>query len=85
MYWTQFLYGIMSFPFLVFVIPMCQAILTKARPTAYDRDGRCVPTYVATADYVKKYGHKINSDIVNNKSEEETPMIEVEDLDYVLN
>lgn len=85
LYWTQFVYGIMSFPFLIFAVPMCQSILTKARPTAYDRDGRCVPLYIASEDYVKKYGHKINSDIVGSNQREDQPMIEVEGLEYVLN
>jgi len=85
LYWAQFVYGLLSFPFLVFMIPMCPNILTKARPTAYDRDGRCVPTYVATEEYVKKYGKSLNSSIVEDiKTDEAKPMIAIDDLDYVL-
>ena len=84
LYWAQFVYGLLSFPFLIFAVPLCPNILTKARPTAYDRDGRCVPTYVATEAYVKRYGHKLNASIVEGPAEDDKPMIEVDDLDYVL-
>ena len=84
LYWAQFVYGLLSFPFLIFAVPLCPAILTKARPTAYDRDGRCVPTYVATEAYVKAYGQKINASVVVGDAEEDKPIIEVDDLDYAL-
>lgn len=42
-YFCQIMYGLLSFPFLVFSIPMMTVILTKSRETTYDSFGRCVP------------------------------------------
>lgn len=36
-------YGLLSFPFIAFVIPPLNAILTHAKPTAYDQAGNAVP------------------------------------------
>eukprot|EP00828_Plagiopyla_frontata_P032698 TRINITY_DN42566_c0_g1_i1.p4 TRINITY_DN42566_c0_g1~~TRINITY_DN42566_c0_g1_i1.p4 ORF type:complete len:113 (-),score=13.69 TRINITY_DN42566_c0_g1_i1:162-500(-) len=36
-------YGLLSFPFLIFSIPFLNNILTKSRPTGYDKYGRCLP------------------------------------------
>jgi hypothetical protein len=58
---SQFIYGILSFPFLIFLIPGFKQILTKSRPTAYDRFGRTVPLYCSSENYIKKYG-KIDED-----------------------
>jgi len=40
-YAVQVLYGLMSFPFFLFTLPMLQRVLTHAMPTAYDRRGAC--------------------------------------------
>lgn|SRR3990167_8655917 len=42
-YFCQIVYGFLSFPFLVFAIPMMTTMLTKSRETKYDKYGRCVP------------------------------------------
>ena len=39
----QILYGLLSFPFLIFSLPLMTTMLTKSRPTRYDSYGRCVP------------------------------------------
>jgi hypothetical protein len=36
-YFVRIIYGLLSFPFLVFQLPFIQNILTKSRPTAYDK------------------------------------------------
>ena len=37
------IYGLLSFPFMIFAIPILAEIVTKTRPTRYDKYGRCVP------------------------------------------
>jgi hypothetical protein len=46
---------------MIFLFPGTQVIITKSRPTAYDRFGRCVPRYVSSQKYIKNYG-KIDDD-----------------------
>ena len=36
-YFTKILYGMLSFPFLFFVIPQMISLLTKSRSTAYNK------------------------------------------------
>lgn len=36
-YFVRIIYGLLSFPFLVFQLPFIQNVLTRSRPTAYDR------------------------------------------------
>jgi hypothetical protein len=43
MYLVKTIYGILSFPFLIFVIPTIQYLLTNSRDTGYDKYGQCVP------------------------------------------
>jgi len=42
-FWCRVLYGIEALPFTPFIIPVVDRILLHARPTYYDRTGRCVP------------------------------------------
>eukprot|EP01016_Furgasonia_blochmanni_P003996 TRINITY_DN11557_c0_g2_i1.p1 TRINITY_DN11557_c0_g2~~TRINITY_DN11557_c0_g2_i1.p1 ORF type:complete len:636 (+),score=95.96 TRINITY_DN11557_c0_g2_i1:66-1973(+) len=42
-YSLQICYGLLSFPFLVFLVPSLDTVLTRSRPTAYDKRGNCVP------------------------------------------
>lgn len=42
-YWARTLYGLLAFPFALFVLPVVGGMLTHALPTAYDPHGRCVP------------------------------------------
>jgi len=37
----QIVYGYLSMPFFFFTLPLVQAVLTHAAPTAYDPQGRC--------------------------------------------
>lgn len=43
MYWLKTLYGLLSAPFVVFVLPVFAQVLLHLRPTGYTPDGRCVP------------------------------------------
>ena len=36
-YFIQVLYGLLSAPFLIFLLPMMSDILTQSRPTGFDR------------------------------------------------
>jgi hypothetical protein len=36
-YFCKVIYGLLSFPFLIFAVPGMQLILTRSRPTAYDK------------------------------------------------
>ena len=36
-YLCKIIYGLLSFPFLIFALPLLPDLLTKARPTAYDK------------------------------------------------
>ena len=47
-YWLRILYALLSLPYVVFIIPLCDVALTHARPTAYDSEGRCVRMLTAT-------------------------------------
>ena len=46
-FWAKSLYALTAFPYMVFLVPGINRILTHARPTGYDPDGRCVPMRVA--------------------------------------
>lgn len=43
LYFSKLIYGMLSFPFLIFMVPMLSNLLTKAKATAYDKNGNCVP------------------------------------------
>jgi len=43
LYWCRVLYGLSAIPFLPFVIPPLNRVLLHAKPTAYNRRGRCMP------------------------------------------
>lgn len=40
--WCRVLYGLGSLPFVFFAVPPFDRVLLHAKPTAYDRQGRCV-------------------------------------------
>ena len=42
-YWVKTLYGILSAPFILFKLPLVFGLVTHAKPTAYNQNGRCVP------------------------------------------
>jgi len=42
-YFAKIIYGMLSLPWLVFALPMIPTVLTRSRPTAYDKEGNCVP------------------------------------------
>lgn len=42
LYWTKTTYGLLSLPFLLFVVPPFNSIFTHAMPTAYDQAGDVV-------------------------------------------
>jgi len=48
MYWLKTFYGLLSFPFAAFVIPLLSRILMHVRPTGYTRAGVCVPRVIVS-------------------------------------
>ena len=42
----RWLYGLLSFPWLLFALSIIGKLLTKARPTFYDKKGNCIPKKV---------------------------------------
>ena len=51
MFWMQVLYSLLSFPFVVFQIPVVFSILTHAKPTGYSPNGLCVRTKLSEEYY----------------------------------
>jgi len=50
------MYGLLNFPFLVFLFPYSTEMLTNSRATAYDSEGNTVPLYVTSFTYEKQHG-----------------------------
>ena len=42
-YYFRLIYSILSFPFLIFLVPIVGPSLHHAKPTAYDKQGMLVP------------------------------------------
>lgn len=55
---VQVIYGLLNFPFLLFVWEPCVLFLSKSRETGYDRDGLCLPKYLASDLYKLRFGKK---------------------------
>jgi flagellin-specific chaperone FliS len=43
LYWVKALYGLLSFPFLLLVVPGIKSVVSHARPTGYNPWGKTVP------------------------------------------
>ena len=43
LYWLKAAYGLLSAPFFIFKLPLFSSLLTHAAPTAYNKQGICVP------------------------------------------
>merc|ERR1711920_194047 len=41
-FWSKALYALLSFPFVIFVIPVVATVLTHSYPTGYNEHGACV-------------------------------------------
>lgn len=54
MYLVKTMYGILSFPFIVFIIPFMTFLFTRARETGYDEYGNCVPKIKDLKQYHKE-------------------------------
>jgi len=66
LYYAKMVYGLLSFPFLLFVTPMVGPALHRARATAYNEEGRLVPKL---SDSLIK--DKIREDAESGKSKKE--------------
>lgn len=62
---VQVIYGLLNIPFVIFALKPCVLFLSKSRETGYDRDGNCVPTYLASDMYKMRFGKK--RIIINSK------------------
>ena len=65
MIFVQVIYGLLNIPFVIFALKPCVLFLSKSRETGYDRDGNCVPTYLASDMYKMRFGKK--RIIINSK------------------
>jgi hypothetical protein len=54
---VQIVYASLMFPYTIFALEPLLLLLAKSRPTAYDKYGNCVPTYLSSTSYLKRYGH----------------------------
>ena len=59
------IYGLLNLPWIVFAFKPCVLFLSKSRETAYDREGNCVPKYIASKMYKFRIGKK--RIIINSK------------------
>jgi len=57
LYFCKVVIGGLSFPFLIFAIPIMQVWLTHVRPTGYDKGGNCVPK-LSAAQIKAKFRHQ---------------------------
>ena len=59
------IYGLLNLPWIVLTLKPCVLFLSKSRETAYDREGNCVPKYIASKMYKFRVGKK--RIIINSK------------------
>jgi hypothetical protein len=67
------MYGLLNFPFMIFLLKPCVLFLSKSRETGYDSEGNCVPKYLADDMYKLRFGKKriiINSKGIELKVED---------------
>jgi len=43
LYWLRVFYGLLNFPFIIFILPFVSDFLLHLKPTGYNRAGECVP------------------------------------------
>jgi hypothetical protein len=43
MFLAKTIYGLLSLPFMVFIVPSITYLVTASRDTGYDKYGNCVP------------------------------------------
>ena len=85
-YFCQVLYGLLSFPFLVFSVPLMTTLLTRTRDTKYDKYGRCVPDIPSL--YKIKEKEKLRDDEIkrqNGLHHKGEPDEELQDFQGLLN
>jgi len=54
LYYMKMVYGLLSFPFLIFRLPLLGRGLVRALPTAYDQSGALVPKLTSALMKKKK-------------------------------
>ena len=88
-YFCQTIYGLLSFPFLLFSVPMMTTLLTKTRPTKYDRHGRCVadlPSLLKLQEKEKQesQAREERKRLRAERKERKTPLPDDEDIEGLL-
>lgn len=63
-------YGLLSFPFIIFVIPQLTIMLARTRETKYNQHGRCVP-YLPSVMAALKKKEKLEKEKAERKLERE--------------
>lgn len=59
---TRWIYAILGFPFIIFSLPLISSLLTRARPTAYDKFGNTVPV-IGEISYSDDFMEDLEEDI----------------------
>lgn len=78
------IYGLLSFGFAVFLVPLFPQLLTKAYPTGYDRHGNCVPklsSKIINKNYSKKKGNLLQGQEEGEQTEQ--LMKQISDLEFM--
>lgn len=63
-------YGLLSFPFIIFVIPQLMILLARTRETKYNKHGRCVP-YLPSVMAAQKKKERLEREKAERKLERE--------------
>lgn len=77
-YFCQTVYGLLSFPFLIFSVPMVTTLLCKTRDTKYDKFGRCVPD-IPSLYQIKEKEKRRNEEIERKKRERASAQSKADD------
>lgn len=84
-------YGLLSFPFMIFAIDFLIKVVTRSKPTKYDKFGRCVPDLMSVYEKKKKEKKreakilKRKKKMIELKKKNPEKYLEEEDLEDLMN
>jgi len=79
LFWAKTLYGLFSFPFLIFLVPLLATLLTHAKTTGYAPSGKCVPLLSAKQhkERQKRLAKEKNIKIEDEDEDELSPTAQI--------
>jgi len=80
LFWVRVLYSLTTAPFFFFTLPIFSTVLTHAKPTGFNRFGRCVP-FRRPPKAVESTGGGSPCDLVNDDCLHETTFVPAPDLE----